>query len=134
VSGASVEVRSDDSIGIRVASGSLFNTGSAVLSDSGQDVLAVVGDTVNGYSDYNIRVEGHTDNVPIGPVLARKFSSNWELSVARAASAVRYLSESGVAADRLSATGYGEFRPIATNDSEEGREQNRRVEVVLYPR
>ena len=78
-------------------------------------------------------MEGHTDNIPIGPVLAEKFSSNWELSVARAASAVRYLSGKGISSDRLSATGYGEYKPIASNDSDDGREQNRRVEVVLYP-
>ena len=71
--------------------------------------------------------------MPIGPVLARTFKSNWELSVARAASAVRFLSESGVDSTRLSAVGYGEFNPIASNDTSEGKEQNRRVEVVLFP-
>ena len=130
-----MQVRGDNSVGIRVASGSLFNTGSAELSATGQDVLAVVGQTVNGYEDYDIRVEGHTDDVPIGPVLRQKFQSNWELSVARATSAVRFLSaKTEVAANRLSATGYGEFSPIASNDTDDGREQNRRVEVVLYPK
>ena len=79
-------------------------------------------------------MEGHTDDVPIGPALAHIFNSNWELSVARAASAVRYMSSNGVGADRLSAVGFGEFSPIAGNDTESGREQNRRVEVVLHPR
>ena len=134
VANASVGVRNDNTIGIRVASGSLFRTGSSNLSESGQNVLAIVGSKVSSFTDYDIRVEGHTDNVPIGPVLARTFKSNWELSVARAASTVRYLSGNGVDASRLSAVGYGEFNPIADNESVEGREQNRRVEVVLHPR
>ena len=130
-----VQVRGDNSVGIRVSSGSLFNTGSAVVSESGRDVLAVVGQAVSSYEDYDIRVEGHTDDVPIGSALRQRFQSNWELSVARATSAVRFLSaNTEVAANRLSATGYGEFNPIASNDTDDGREQNRRVEVVLYPK
>ena len=134
VNDASVAVRGDNTVGIRVASGSLFGTGSSKVSASGGRVLATVGANITGYNDYDIRVEGHTDNVPIGPVLARTFKSNWELSVARAASAVRFLSENGVDASRLSAVGYGEFSPIADNSSASGREQNRRVEVVLHPK
>ena len=134
VSGATVGVRGDNSIGIRVASGSLFGTGSSNLSNTVQDVLGTVASKVAGFSDYDIRVEGHTDDVPIGPALARIFKSYWELSVARAASAVRYMSSNGVSSSRLSAVGFGEFSPIADNSSESGREQNRRVEVVLYPR
>ena len=79
-------------------------------------------------------MEGHTDDVPIGPALARIFKSNWKLSVARAASAVRYMSSNGISSSRLSAVGFGEFSPIADNGTDSGREQNRRVEVVLYPR
>ena len=134
VSGATVGVRGDNSIGIRVASGSLFGTGSSNLSNTGRDVLGTVASKVAGYTDYDIRVEGHTDNVPIGPALARIVKSNWELSVARAASAVRYMSSNGVDSSRLSAVGFGEFSPIASNDSDSGREQNRRVEVLLHPR
>ena len=131
---ASVSLRSDNSIGIRVASGSLFGTGSSRLSGSGEQVLSTVASKVTGYSDYDVRVEGHTDNVPIGAALSRTFKSNWELSVARAASAVRFMSGNGIDAKRLSAVGFGEFNPIASNNSESGREQNRRVEVVLFPR
>jgi len=133
IDNAEVFIREDNSIGIRVASGRLFRTGSASLSDEGESVLGVVGGIVDGYPEYDIRVEGHTDNVPIGPVLAKTYKSNWELSVARAASAVRYMSSnSGIAAERLSATGYGEYNPIADNSTDEGKEQNRRVEVVLH--
>jgi len=134
VEGATVGVRADNTIGIRVASGSLFGTGSSNLSNTGREVLGTVTSKVAGFNDYDIRVEGHTDDVPIGAALARIFKSNWELSVARAASAVRYMSSNGVDASRLSAIGYGQFSPIADNDTESGREQNRRVEVVLHPR
>ena len=78
-------------------------------------------------------IRDSTDNVPIGPVLAKTFKSNWELSVARAASAVRFMSGTGgIAAEKLSATGYGEYNPIADNSTNDGKEQNRRVEVVLH--
>ena len=97
-------------------------------------MLATVGSKVSGFTNYDIRVEGHTDNVPIGAALARTYKSNWELSVARAASAVNFLSSNGVEANRLSAVGFGEFNPIADNDTDSGREQNRRVEVVLHQR
>jgi chemotaxis protein MotB len=133
VDNAEVFIRDDNSIGIRVGSGRLFRTGSSTLSGEGQEVLGVVGEIVQSYPDYDVRVEGHTDNVPIGPVLAKTFKSNWELSVARAASAVRFMSSSsGIAADKLSATGYGEYNPIADNNTDEGKEQNRRVEVILH--
>jgi chemotaxis protein MotB len=79
-----------------------------------------------------IRVEGHTDNIPIATAL---YPSNWELSSARATTVGRYLVEhSEVAPRRISAAGYGEFRPVAPNDSREGRARNRRVDlVVLFP-
>ena len=130
---AEVFIRDDNAIGIRVASGRLFRTGSSTLSSEGENVLGVVGGIVQGYPEYDVRVEGHTDNVPIGPVLAKTFKSNWELSVARAASAVRFMSGTGgIAAEKLSATGYGEYNPIADNSTNDGKEQNRRVEVVLH--
>jgi chemotaxis protein MotB len=75
-----------------------------------------------------INVEGHTDNVPIRTVT---FPSNWELSAARAASVVHLFTRLGVDAKRLSAIGYGEHQPLADNDSEEGRQKNRRVAVVI---
>ncbi|MBI3014743.1 MAG: OmpA family protein [Candidatus Tectomicrobia bacterium] len=76
-----------------------------------------------------IRIEGHTDNTP---VLTKAYPSNWDLSTARAVNLVRYLSErSGIDPRRLSAAGYGEFRPLVSNDSEEGRGMNRRVDIVI---
>jgi len=75
-----------------------------------------------------IFVEGHTDNVPISTLT---FPSNWELSSARAASVVNYLSRQGVEPERMAAIGYGEFRPIASNDAPEGRGKNRRVTLII---
>jgi chemotaxis protein MotB len=79
-------------------------------------------------------VEGHTDNVPIGPDLVHIFPTNWELSVARAVAVVRFLQEKGgIQPKRLSARGYSYYRPVAPNESEEGRRQNRRIEIILIP-
>jgi chemotaxis protein MotB len=75
-----------------------------------------------------IRVEGHTDNIPI---VTDKFPSNWELSAVRASSVVRLLIENGVGAARLIAAGYGEYRPVESNDAEEGRMRNRRVTITI---
>ncbi len=78
-------------------------------------------------------MEGHTDNVPIGPAIIDKFPTNWELSTARATTVVRYLQERGVNPGYLSAEGYSEYRPVAPNDTEEGKSKNRRIEIVLIP-
>jgi len=93
-----------------------------------------VGAALKAIQDKAIRVEGHTDNVPIATSLQDRFASNWELSTARATAVVRYLQDkAGIAPDHLIAAGYGEFRPIAPNTTPEGRTQNRRIEIVLVP-
>ena len=112
-----------------------------VLFDSGKDKLradaleklnkisGVLNTTVK---DLSIGIDGHTDNVPIKH---SGWKSNWELSTARAVSVLHYLfDEQGLAPQRLSATGYGEYRPVASNDTKEGRQQNRRVEIVILPK
>jgi chemotaxis protein MotB len=78
-----------------------------------------------------INVEGFTDNVPIGPELRNRFPSNWELSAARATGVVRYLVAQGVNPNILSAQGFGDSRPAASNDTAQGRAKNRRVEIVI---
>ena len=84
--------------------------------------------------DNNIVVEGHTDSIPVSGELMAFFPSNWELSVARAANTVNFLeSQGGVRAERLSALGYGQQRPVAPNNTREGRALNRRVELVVQP-
>lgn len=110
----------------------LFNSGEASLKPAGEKVLQQVGTALKNIQDKAIRVEGHTDNVPISSSLRDRFPTNWELSTARATSVVRYLQEKvGIPAERLIAAGYGEFHPIASNSTPEGKAQNRRIEVTL---
>ena len=84
-------------------------------------------------SDYTIEVLGHTDNIPIKGLLTQKFPTNWELAGARAAQVVRIFLEAGVAGDRLRATSRAQYEPVASNDDEEGRGLNRRIEIRLRP-
>lgn len=106
----------------------LFDVGRADLRADAMPILVALAETLRDWPN-PIRVEGHTDNVPIQNNL---YPSNWELSTARASRVVRYLVErGGLSPDRLSAAGYGEYRPVASNDTAEGRARNRRVDVVL---
>lgn len=105
----------------------LFEPGQATLDEKAIVVLANVGKILAG-SDFPITVEGHTDNLPISNTL---FPSNWELSVVRASSVVRLFIENGVEARLLTATGYADQRPVAGNDTPEGRQRNRRVAVTI---
>ena len=116
---------------VDVAEQLFFDSGKANLKDSGKDVLKKVGDTLKAYEDKVIRVIGHTDNVPIAKPLQKVFPSNWELSVARATTVVRFLQEVGVPAERMVASGRAEYAPVAANDSDEGRQKNRRIEITL---
>ncbi len=108
----------------------LFDPGSAEIKPQGRAVLAKVAKQMGKVADRTVRVEGHTDDRPIK---TERFPSNWELSVARAATVARFLSENGIEPTRLEAVGYGEFRPIAANDTAESRARNRRIEIVLVP-
>lgn len=113
----------------------LFNSGRAEVNQQGKEILKKVGDILKEVEDKDIRIEGYTDNVPIGGVLKQRFPSNWELSAERATQVLRFLQEEAeVDGSRLSGVGYGEFRPIASNDTPEGRAQNRRIEIVLVPK
>jgi len=112
----------------------LFDSGRADIKPAGLEVLGRVGDILKEVADKEIRVEGHTDNVPISSRLRETFPSNWELSTARAVNVLHYLQETvGIPGERLSACGYGEFRPVADNSMPEGRAQNRRIQIVLVP-
>lgn len=84
-------------------------------------------------ADHRIEVEGYTDNVSIGKHLKHRFASNWELSTARATEVVKYLQQRGVDPSRMTAAGHGEYEPVASNDTPEGRQQNRRTEIDLVP-
>lgn len=111
----------------------LFDSGSDVIKDAGKSALKKVADSLKDMSGHLIHVEGHTDDQKIGSVLAKKFSTNWELSSARATSVVKFLQANNVPAERLYAVGGAMFHPVAANTSANGRAQNRRVEIVLSP-
>ena len=120
-----------DMLTVDVAEQLFFDSGRADLKDTGKSVLKKVGEALKGYDDKVIRVVGHTDNVPIK---TKVFPSNWELSVARATTVVRYLQETGMPPERMVASGRAEYQPIASNDDPEGRRKNRRIEITLIDR
>ncbi len=108
----------------------LFESGKADLSEDGKSALAEVGAVLADIPDRKYQVEGHTDNVPIATA---KFPSNWELGSARALTVTRTLIEAGVPADRISAATFADTKPVASNDSKEGKAANRRIEIVVVP-
>lgn len=125
--------RLKDQLTVTVASEILFPSGSAELSPEGVDVLRKVASAINKSQD-DICVEGHTDSDPIAGVLVQYYPSNWELSTARAAVAVRTLEATGmVPAARLSAVGHGDSQPVAPNDTAQSKAKNRRVEIIFKP-
>ncbi|MCU1277163.1 MAG: ytxE [bacterium] len=112
----------------------LFNSGEATVNKRGESVLMRVGSILAGIADRQILVSGHTDQTPIGEKRASQFATNWELSVARATNVVRFLQEKAtVPGERLVASGYGEYHPVASNKSSTGRAKNRRIEILLVP-
>lgn len=128
----SVDVQNEDAgLILRFQDNVLFAKGSADLSPEVFPVLNYIGQMLkqSNFSDKFINVEGHTDNIPI---YSTRFPSNWELSVGRSSSVVRYFIEKvKIDPKRISASGYGEYHPILPNDSNENRAKNRRVEVVI---
>jgi chemotaxis protein MotB len=120
-----------DMLTVNVAEQMFFDSGQATLKESGKAVLKKVGKALKGYDNKIIRVVGHTDNVPIAKVLQKAFPSNWELSVARATTVVRYLQDEGIPPERMIASGRAEYAPIAPNNSPESRKKNRRIEIML---
>ncbi|HEY1803219.1 MAG TPA: OmpA family protein [Terracidiphilus sp.] len=120
-----------DGLVISLREAGFFVSGSAVPKPEALPTLRKIADKL-GPTDYDLRIEGHTDNVPIH---TDEFDSNWELSTARATHIARlFLEMNAIPADRLSAAGYAEFHPVATNDTAEGRAENRRVDLVVMPR
>jgi len=112
----------------------LFPSGEADITPAGLKVLERVGNIIKNVQDKTIRVEGHTDNVPIHPRLQKQFPTNWELSTARANNVVRFLQDKiGMDATRLQAVGLSEYHPLASNATASGRSQNRRIEIALLP-
>jgi chemotaxis protein MotB len=114
---------------IRFADSILFDSGGAAINPSALPILNNIGSTL-AETKYNIRIEGHTDNIPIN---TNEFPSNWELSTTRAISVLRYFIEkNAIPSNRLSAEGFGEYNPLAPNDTMENRAKNRRVEIKIF--
>lgn len=115
---------------VDVAEKLFFDSGSATLKKSGQDVLHKVADAISGYPDKIIRVVGHTDSVALSK--SSRFASNWDLSVMRATNVVRFLQDKcHIAPERMIAAGRGPYQPVADNATAEGRQKNRRIEIML---
>nr|MBI3614401.1 OmpA family protein [Nitrospirota bacterium] len=112
-----------------------FDPGGAPIKPAGQAALKEIGDILKTVSGKQIRIEGHTDRMPIGPSLKGQYADNLELSKARAQEIVRYLTEEGgVDQANLIVVGHGDTQPVASNSTEDGRKQNRRIEIVLAPK
>ncbi|WP_447554907.1 OmpA/MotB family protein [Vreelandella sp. EE22] len=116
-----------EGITLRIDDSLLFASGAATLTAQGETVLEGLSEAIDTFGG-EVSVEGHTDNVPIANAA---FPSNWELSTGRAIAVVRQLEREGVALSRLRAVGYADTRPLESNDSEQGRAANRRVELLL---
>ena len=124
-----------DRLTINVVDRILFDSGSAAIKPEGIKVMKTVGEVLKKVTDKQIRIDGHTDNVPISARLKERFPSNWELSTSRATSVVRYLvDDAGIAPELLTAAGHADTQPVAANDTEDGRMHNRRIEIALYPK
>lgn len=116
---------------ISLADNMLFRSGSYQISDKAMDILSKIAKIIKDYKDYDVLIEGNTDNVPISRTNIR---NNWDLSALRASSVVQVLQDKfGVDPSRLTAGGRGEYNPIATNSTPEGRQLNRRTQIIITP-
>ncbi|MGH0032064.1 MAG: OmpA family protein [Myxococcota bacterium] len=133
VSAGQIEIEQlREGIRLNLAQDILFRSGESRLEGSGVAVLRKVAAKLRTI-EHTVEVRGHTDDVPLSPALARRYGSNWELAAARASSVVRLFVEEGVDPTRLTAVSYGEFAPVAPNDTPEGRAYNRRIDIRLIP-
>jgi chemotaxis protein MotB len=117
-------------IAIQLPNDILFDSGRAKLNQNGKKTLGQIAEVLSQFKNRRFQIEGHTDNRPIN---STRFLSNWELSCARALAVLHVLIEAGVSPKSLSAAGFGEFQPRAENTSPQGRQQNRRIEIVMLP-
>lgn len=123
-----------DRLSVSMVDKILFPSGESQITPEGVAVLERVGNVLKNTQDKIIRVEGHTDNVPISSKLRMQYPTNWELSNARATNVVRFLQDKvEIAPERLEAVGLSEYHPVATNETAEGRSKNRRIEIILLP-
>lgn len=122
---------------ISLADNMLYKSGSYEINDRAEETLSKIAKIIMDYKDYDVLIEGNTDNVPINTSskLMQNIRNNWDLSALRASSVVQYLIDHfGVAPNRLTAGGRGEFNPIASNDTEIGKQRNRRTQIIITPK
>lgn len=112
---------------VQLPAGVLFDSGRSDLKPAGQAALAEVANVLRQIPDREFQIAGHTDNVPL------RGGDNWQLSTQRATTVLRFLVQNQVPANRLSAAGYADTQPVASNDTDDGRQQNRRIDIVLVP-
>lgn len=131
-SGLTVEIK-NGKVYVSLTDKLLFNTGSIVIDDKGKQALQELAKVLNTQPEINIAVEGHTDNQKVGNL--GQIKDNWDLSVLRATSVVRYLTElQAITPERLTATGKGQYQPVALGNTTDDRSKNRRIEIVLSPK
>ena len=122
---------------ISLADNMLYKSGSYEINDRAQETLSKIAKVIMDYKDYDVLIEGNTDNVPINTEAAtmKNIRNNWDLSALRASSVVQYLiNHFGVEPKRLTAGGRGEFNPVASNDTEVGKQRNRRTQIIITPK
>ena len=122
---------------ISLADNMLYKSGSYEINDRAEETLSKIAKIIMDYKDYDVLIEGNTDNVPINTSAAsmKNIRNNWDLSALRASSVVQYLqTRFGVAPKRLTAGGRGEYNPVASNDTEVGKQRNRRTQIIITPK
>ena len=122
---------------ISLADNMLYKSGSYEINDRAEETLSKIAKIITDYKDYDVLIEGNTDNVPINTAAAsmKNIRNNWDLSCLRASSVVQYLQDHfGVAPKRLTAGGRGEYNPLVSNDTELGRQRNRRTQIIITPK
>ena len=122
---------------ISLADNMLYKSGSYEISDRAEETLSKIAKIITDYKDYDVLIEGNTDNVPVNTAAAsmKNIRNNWDLSALRASSVVQYLIDHfNVAPKRLTAGGRGEFNPLVSNDTAVGRQRNRRTQIIITPK
>ena len=122
---------------ISLADNMLYKSGSYEINDRAAETLSKIAKIITDYKDYEVLIEGNTDNVPVNTNAAsmKNIRNNWDLSALRASSVVQYLQDHfGVDPKRLTAGGRGEYNPVTTNDSEVGKQRNRRTQIIITPK
>jgi chemotaxis protein MotB len=122
-----------DHVLVRMAGGAVFNQGMTSVRPKGRMILRKISRILQNHPDYEVHVEGHSDNMPLNAELRERWGTNWGLSAARAASVIHCLQLLGVPPDHLEARGYGAVRPLVHHDTPEGRRQNRRIDIIVQP-